>query len=814
MPGERILIVDDSKYMVSFLAETALPALGYEPLVAITGQEGLTKVSTHEPDLILLDFNLPDMTGMDVLRHLSAAGNTTPVILMTAHGSEKVVVEAFRLGVRDYLTKPVELDEVADSMERALHEPRLKRDKRQLAQELHRTNLELRRQVDQVATFIGIGRAVTALLDLNLILTRVIQAAMHLCQAEEATIWLKDDNTEELIMVAEKGVDQNAIRLPRMRVRDGLAGEAVRTRRPIRQQAGQGHGIKIKTGYLVQAVMYIPLVIQDTCLGVVSVANRNSSHAFTQLEQESLQALADYSAIAIENARLYKSTEDSLQKGLDELAAINEISEAVATLDLDMLLRRALNRIHQVFNVSAATLFLADEAQANLLFTLCSNLSENTSATLSIPFGQGIVGNCVVQGAGVYTNDPYHDPHFLPEIDTVTGFETKSLLAVPLTIKDRVIGAVELLNKQEGSFDEKDVSLLRAMAMPVAVAVDNARLFGQIERERAMLQAVLDGGANPILISDQSKQVLLFNPAAQELFDVSAQEAVGSPIEKVTKIPRLIELINRGLVTREEIAFDEHTFLTSAAPIDNVGAVIEMQDITYLKELDKAKSEFVTAVTHDLRSPLTSITGFVDLITEVGPLNEQQQQFLDQAIQATGKMKKLIDDLLDLAKIEARLGMADAICDLYLLTQEVVSGYQGLAMQKNVKLVITKRGEVPEIRGDADRLQRAVENLVGNAIKYTPEGGEVRVGMQATDDRVFVAVLDTGWGIPEDDIPRIFDAFYRADEHRDVDGSGLGLAMVKSIVEAHNGTVTVRSKVGRGSQFTITLPTSPPDSDD
>ena len=128
-------------------------------------------------------------------------------------------------------------------MERALHEPRLVRDKRQLAQELHRTNLELRRQVDQVATFIGIGRAVTALLDLNQILTRVIQAAMHLCRAEEATIWLKDDNTQELIMVAEKGVDQNAIRLPRMRVRDGLAGEAVRTRRPIRQQAGQGHGL-------------------------------------------------------------------------------------------------------------------------------------------------------------------------------------------------------------------------------------------------------------------------------------------------------------------------------------------------------------------------------------------------------------------------------------------------------------------------------------------------------------------------------------------------------------------------------------------
>lgn len=805
MAGERILIVDDSKYMVSFLAETALPALGYVPLVASTGNDGLELVASADPDLILLDFNLPDMNGMEVVRQLAAAGSQTPVIFMTAHGSEKVAVEAFRLGVRDYLTKPVELDAVAESIERALYEVRLRRDKRQLAQELHRTNAELRRQVDQVATFISIGRAVTALLDPNEILTRVIDAGIQLCRADEATIWLREGINDDLIMVAEKGVDQTAIRLPRMRVRDGLAGEAVETRRPIRQAAGDAGGIKVKTGYLVQSVMYVPLLIQERCLGVISVANRRSPRAFSQLDQESLEVLADYAAIAIENSRLYKSMEDSLQKGLRELAAVTEISEAVATLDLKVLLRRAMNRIHQAFDVAAASLFLADDSQTYLHFTLSSNAGSRGTSPLKVPFGEGLVGHCVLEGTGLYTNDPHDDPHFVPGIDTITGFPATSVLAVPLTIKSRVIGAIELLNKQSGPFDMHDVSLLRAMGMPMAVAVDNARLFGQIERERATLKAVMEGGANPILIVDQANRLLLCNPAADIVFGLINKD-IGRNLAEVTDIPRLAALVAQGNITTNEISVHDRTYLTSIAPVAKVGSVIVMQDITYLKELDRAKSEFVTAVTHDLRSPLTAITGFIDLLRDAGPLTEQQGEFVAHARQSTAKMRRLIDDLLDLAKIEAGMGALTTTCDLYTIAQEVVAELQGAAIQEHIKLSVEKRGELPEICGDANHLRRAIANLVGNALKYTPDGGTVRVDLEADDGRVLLAVVDTGRGIPKDDMPYIFDPFYRVAEHQDVDGSGLGLAMVKSIVEVHGGTISVNSQIGQGSQFTISLP--------
>jgi signal transduction histidine kinase/DNA-binding response OmpR family regulator len=790
MGGERILVIDDSKYMSAFLTDSALPSLGYQSLVASTGQRALELVSAEKPDAILLDLNLPDMDGLDVVRQLAKVKNQVPIILMTAYGSEQVAVEAFRLGVRDYLSKPIDLDEVANALERALHAPRLQRDRRQLAVDLRRTSMELRRQAGQVATLAGVGRTITASLDLDRILARVIEAAIQSCQAEEATVWLLEGTRESLVMVAETGIDQTDNPLPRLtqvKVQDALAGEAVRTRQPIRA-ADLEEGIKFKTGYLVKAVMYVPLLIQDRCLGVVSVANRDSQRAFQKSDLANLQALADYAAIAIENARLYHATNDSLQERLAELAAIREISEAVATLDLDILLHRAMSLIHKTLNVT------------------CSNLDAGRVTVRRVPFGRGLIGSCAKDGTSYFTNDPSSHALYVPEIDQAAGSETHSLLVMPLTIKDRVIGVIGLVNKRAAPFDEQDVALLRAMGTPIGAAVDGSRLFDQITRDRATLRAVLDGSPNPILIVNHSGETLSCNPAARELFSISAGP-VGEPrLEDVTGVPRLGELVAQGRVVTEEIALAESTFLTSTAPIVGVGSVIVMQDITYLKELDKAKSEFVTTVSHDLRSPLASIIGFTELLSEVGPLSERQQEFVDLTTEAAKNMKRMIDDLLDLARIEAGLSLAPDRCDLAAIAQAVVAGLQGLAARNDIELFLIQRGKIPKVVGVADQLRRAVENLVGNALKYTPPGGRVRVGLQEADRTLYLVVTDTGRGIPESALPYVFDRFYRVDEDRETAGSGLGLAIAKSIAEAHGGTISVRSQRGKGSVFAIALP--------
>ena len=808
MSSERILIVDDDQRMVSFLAETALPALGYHSLTARNGQEGMNLVARRRPDLVLLSRNLPDMTDIDFARQLSDAGKGIPVVLIAAHQVEPVAAEAFRLGVRGCLSQPVELGELADALKQALETGNLQRDKRRLVEDLHRTTLELRQQADQVATFTSVGRAVTASLDLDSILTRVIEAATQLCKAEEATVWLLEGTHRDLVMVAETGMqnDPNRMRhLSTMRVQDALAGEAVRTRRPI-LASDRESGVKVKTGYLVKAVMYVPMLIQDNCLGVVSVANRRLMRTFSQSEVKSLQVLADYAAIAIEKARLYRTTDDALQKRSAELAAIAEISESVATLDLEVLLRSAIEQIHQTFNVEAATLFLVDPSYDSLVFSLSSNPKPGNRADIRIHFGQGLVGNCAKNAVSYLTNDPRSHPLFLPEYDQTDSLKMHSFLVVPLAIKERVIGVIELVDKRSGPFEEEDATLLKTMAMPVAVAVDNLRLFDQISRERATLSAVLVGSENPILIVDHDQRLLMGNPAARRLFDIPDSEASELDLEKATGLPRLSELVSYQRTATEEIDLQERTFLTNVSQIEEVGSVIEMHDITYLKDLDRAKSEFVTTVSHDLRSPLTSIVGFTELLPAAGPLNEKQQEFVRYAIEATENMRRLIDDLLDLAKIESGISPAHIPCDLYEIANRVVLEFQGIAVSKDIELSLLKRGEMMKAMGDPGQLERALANLVGNALKYTPAGGQARVGLQSSNGTLYIAVIDNGLGIPEKDIPHIFDKFYRVQEDRGQEGSGLGLAMVKSIIKAHDGTISVRSERDKGSVFTVTLP--------
>ncbi len=808
MPSERILIVDDNQRLVSYIQEQALPALGYGSLMARHGQEGLDLAAIERPDLILLAYTLPDMSAIDFARSLIESRIRIPIILIAEQRDQSVPSEVFRLGVRDCLSQPIELGDLADALTRALETGHLQRDKRRLAEDLHRATLELRQQADQVATFTSVGRAVTASLNLDSVLTRVMEAATQLCQAEEATVWLLEGTHRDLVMVAETGLQNDGSRMQQlttMRVQDALAGEAVRTRKPV-LASNREDGVKVKTGYLVKAVIYVPMLIQDSCLGVVSVANRSMVRPFSHTDLESLQILADYAAIAIEKARLYRTTDDALQKRSAELAAITEVAESVATLDLDVLLRSALEQIHQAFRVEAATLFMADPDRKTLIFSRSSGPKPDSPIDIRIPFGKGLVGACAENAVSDFTNDPDTHPLYLPDYDQMDGIKAHSLLAVPLAIEERVIGVIKLTNKRSGPFEEEDATLLKTMAMPVAVAMENLQLFNQVSRERATLSAVLTGSRNPILIVDPNQRLLMGNPAAKELFAIQPGDTSKLSLDKATGLSRLSELVAQRLDTTEEIIVNKRTFLTNFSQIQGVGSVIEMHDITYLKDLDRAKSEFVTTVSHDLRSPLTSIVGFTELLPAAGPLNEKQKEFVRYAIEATENMRRLIDDLLDLAKIESGISPDHIPCDLHEIANRVVLEHQGMAISKEIELTLVKRGDLMMAMGDPGQLERALANLVGNAIKYTPVGGQARVALQSSNGTLYIAVIDNGLGIPEKDIPHIFDKFYRVRDDRDQEGSGLGLAMVKSIIKAHNGTISVRSERDKGSAFTITLP--------
>jgi two-component system NtrC family sensor kinase len=332
---EEILIIDDSKQICSMLAEYVLPELGYTSIIAHTGRQGLNRLRQHTPDLILLDLQLPDISGLDLLRLIAQEGYDVPVILMTAHGSEAIAVEAFRLGARNYLIKPFSETEAQAAIDQALRERRLRREKEQLTR-------NLRQRVQELTVLYSIGKSVSSLLDLEELLVRIVEAGVYITRAEEGFLLLRDPNANELYLRAAKNLGEQRAQKLRMPIDDSLAGQVIRTGEPIRlDKASAGAQLKVITGFLVRAILQVPLMVGNQVIGVLAVDNQQAERTFSENDQYLLSALADYAAIAIENARLYQQVKQSEARYRDLFDNANDL---IFTLDRNLHIR-SINKV-------------------------------------------------------------------------------------------------------------------------------------------------------------------------------------------------------------------------------------------------------------------------------------------------------------------------------------------------------------------------------------------------------------------------------------------------------------------------------------
>jgi two-component system NtrC family sensor kinase len=319
---QKILIVDDRRDNIVFLANNILKPKGYDIITAMDGEKGLRKALEEKPDLIVMDLRMPKMNGLEVLSALREKQCYIPVILTTFHGSESVVVEALRLGIKDYIIKPYTVEDMERAVEKALSEGWAE-EKVQLKKRVREINQQWERRVRELNTLQDIGRAVTSLLDLEKVLNRVVEAAVFLTGAEEGFLLLVDQETEELYMRAAQGLSQKEARSFRVKVKDSLLGQVVTTGAPIMVSSEDQEKFKIKTGYLVKALLHVPLELRGKVIGVLSVHNRVSSKSFTDNDLRTLTALAGYAAVAIENAQLYQSMEEKAQQ-LSQILGVQE----------------------------------------------------------------------------------------------------------------------------------------------------------------------------------------------------------------------------------------------------------------------------------------------------------------------------------------------------------------------------------------------------------------------------------------------------------------------------------------------------------
>jgi len=398
-----------------------------------------------------------------------------------------------------------------------------------------------------------------------------------------------------------------------------------------------------------------------------------------------------------------------------------------------------------------------------------------------------------------------------------------ALLAVALRHENRYYGVVWAGFEQPHKFSDSDVRFMTTLAGQAALAVANAHLFLSVEASRRQLEAILNSTPDPVLVTDHRNRLLLTNHAASTALGQSVNKSSGMETSKAIKLKSLLALLESTTIenqSAEIVLANKRTYLATASAVivegRQIGRVCIMRDVTHFKELDTLKSEFVATVSHDLRSPLTLMRGYATMLEMVGELNEQQQGHVKKIILGVENMSRLVNNLLDLGRIDLGVGLQVENVSVMDIIERVTSALQLQATQKNITLSVEFCKDMPHlVEADQALLHQAVYNLVENAIKYTPENKSVTIRTELQPGYLIFVVEDSGIGVAADDIPRLFEKFYRGKqrEARAQHGSGLGLAIVHSIATNHGGKVWVESEEGKGSKFYLQIPlTQPKDS--
>jgi two-component system phosphate regulon sensor histidine kinase PhoR len=422
------------------------------------------------------------------------------------------------------------------------------------------------------------------------------------------------------------------------------------------------------------------------------------------------------------------------------------------------------------------------------------------------------------------------------EVLEITRTDYKEIPVIIITGHGTVDTAVDCMKKGAYDFitkpfqiDEFLLTVTRAAEKrkleqkAIQFEEENIRNLYDLNLEKSRLKTIINRMANGVMVTNRNLEIVLHNPAFMRLLEISKEIENPAPITEIMTYESLIETlkrIQRGKISEsesisQEINTGKNVLRAISAPAlgpdkNIVGTVTVLEDITAFKQLDQMKSDFVNMVAHELRSPLVSIRQINSVLLEglAGPLKEKQQDFIDRGKKKIDALLELINDLLDVAKIEAGQYVQRRIpTDIGKIIKETVSLMGPRAEEQGITLTHSCLDLKP-VQADPKNMEEVFNNLISNAINYSPGGGHVTVTAQGLGEYMEIKVQDTGVGIPPEELPKIFDKFYRvkSPKTRQVIGTGLGLAIVKGIVEAHQGTIEVESIVDKGTTFRILLP--------
>jgi PAS domain S-box-containing protein len=799
----RVLFFEDCGEDIE-LSLRVLQSAGFEVKwdVAVTPAEVTARVQTAPYDVILADYRMPRATGMDVFELMKSEGIGTPFILVTGSVGEEMAVECVKQGVADYVLKD-RLARLPLAIDRARKEQRLRAERARAEDALRVSEASYRSLIQSAPCgILRLSAADGRLLDANTALAGM----------------LGYDSAADLLKVSAEG----GIALAPA-VLSSLMAECGQARLVIETEVGW----KCKEGAEL-LVRLAGRVVSDDCGAPICLEMIAENVTERRLAQRRVQQLN----------RLY--------------SVLSHAGQAiVCTRERSALFREICRVVVEEGGFQMAWLGMLDPDTGVVTPCASSPEREEYVAGLHItpgvePDGHGPVGTVIQENRHVVCNDLAADPSMALWQERALRRSFRSVAAFPLVINGRPIGAIEIYAAEVNLFDDENVALLDELAANVSFALESIETERIHDRIAGELDQFFALSLDMLGISDLEGYLQRLNPAWEKALGFSAAEICSKPwvefvhpedrqraLEALARLRYGTEL--RHLELRFRSKSGTYKWLVgSATPALDRGVVFAaMSDITERKHLEeqlrsknleleernhrieaasRMKSEFLANMSHELRTPLNGIIGFSELLYDgkLGTLPERPREFLGRIHASASHLLQLINGVLDLSKIEAgHLEFCPEHLFVSHVIREVTGILSGLAAEKQIQIETNIEEEVDEVTIDAGRLRQVLYNYLSNALKFTGERGRVVLRLQSEGVTEFrLEVSDNGIGIPEKDLGRLFVEFQQLDATtaKHYQGTGLGLALTKRIVEAQGGRVGVASRPGEGSTFFAVLP--------
>ncbi len=526
------------------------------------------------------------------------------------------------------------------------------------------------------------------------------------------------------------------------------------------------------------------------------------------------------------------------------MRSLSRIGQLISSSrDRDRLLDGILQWIETELEAEAASVMVIDEKHRHLRFTAATGEKADEIQDFTVPLGHGIAGHVAVTGHPLVVNNAASDPRQAQDIAQALDFPVSSVVAVPMNLHGEVIGVVEALNKRnQAGFTDDDAELLTVIAQQAAMFLDSAQLYAELQRrvdyanaelretnarlndEKARIETLIEQMSSGVVATDARDRVVLINNTAEQMLQLSEAATVGKPILAVVSDSRIADLFARPLSIESGVHIEQMELPAGSGRIvrlhlalvedqhQHLGKCLVMTDVTHFVELNRMRTDLISFVSHELQNPLSALDGFVTLLAaDTAYLSAKSESYIQQINRLVKRMQYLVADFLNISRIEAGRPLSmrwETISSnrLQCLIEAIIELQRRDTSTHD--LITDIPDELPPLRADRHKLEEILTNLISNAIKFSPQGGIVRVAARAEENFVRISVSDEGIGISEQQMAHLFQRFRRLHEaeQQQVSGTGVGLFLCKHLVEAHGGTIEVTSEPGAGSTFSFTIP--------